>query len=88
MQANFPADATLLLSCRSGARSARAARMLETFGFTAVVNVLGGFLGSHHPVDGRVLDEGWHGAGLPVGTEVTRAYAELVAAADADDTAR
>jgi rhodanese-related sulfurtransferase len=87
MQVNFPADATLLLSCRSGSRSARAARMLETFGFTALVNVLGGFAGSQHPVDGRVVDAGWHSAGLPVSMDVTRSYAELLAAADAADDA-
>lgn len=84
MQANFPADARLLLACQAGGRSARAARMLETFGYQHLTNVLGGFLGKRDPVDGRTIDPGWHECGLP--TETTPApggsYAELVAKAD------
>src|SRR5689334_18599535 len=84
MQANFPADAPLLLACQGGGRSARAARMLETFGYKHLTNVLGGFLGKRDPVDGRTIDPGWHECGLP--TDVTAppggSYAELVAKAD------
>lgn len=86
MQANFPADAQLLLACQSGGRSARAARMLETFGFTNLTNVLGGFIGKRDAADGRTIDPGWHECGLP--TETTPApgasYAELAARADAE----
>jgi rhodanese-related sulfurtransferase len=85
MQANFPADAPLLLACQGGGRSARAARMLETFGYSQIGNVLGGFLGKRDPVDGRTIDPGWQECGLP--TDTTPApggsYAELVAKADA-----
>lgn len=85
MQANFPVDQPLLLACQGGGRSARAARMLETFGYTNLVNVLGGFLGKRDPVDGRTIDPGWHECGLP--TDTTPApggsYAELAANADA-----
>jgi rhodanese-related sulfurtransferase len=85
MQANFPADAPLLLACQGGGRSARAARMLETFGYSNITNVLGGFLGKRDPTDGRTIDAGWHECGLP--TDTTPApggsYAELIAKADA-----
>jgi rhodanese-related sulfurtransferase len=85
MQANFAADTPLLLACQGGGRSARAARMLETFGYSNITNVLGGFLGKRDPVDGRTIDPGWHECGLP--TDTTPApggsYAELIAKADA-----
>lgn len=85
MQANFPPDAPLLLACQGGGRSARAARMLESFGYSNLVNVLGGFLGKRDPVDGRTITPGWHECGLP--TDTTPApggsYAELAAKADA-----
>ena len=58
MQANFPADASLLIGCQVGGRSARAAQMLEAFGFADVSNVKGGFGGRADPI-GRVLDPGW-----------------------------
>ena len=45
MQANFAPDTALLLGCQSGTRSARAAQILETFGFTSLGNVLAGFQG-------------------------------------------
>jgi rhodanese-related sulfurtransferase len=84
MQANFPADAPLLLACQGGGRSARAARMLETFGYRNLTNVVGGFLGKRDPVDGRTVAPGWHECGLP--TDTTPApggsYAELAAKAD------
>ena len=85
MRANFAPDAPLLLACQAGGRSARAARMLETFGYRNLTNVLGGFLGKRDPVDGRTIDPGWHECGLP--TDTTPApggsYAELAAKADA-----
>jgi rhodanese-related sulfurtransferase len=84
MQANFPPDAPLLLACQGGGRSARAARMLETFGYSNLTNVLGGFLGKRDPVDGRTIDPGWHECGLPTETSPRPggSYAELVAKAD------
>jgi rhodanese-related sulfurtransferase len=85
IQANFPTDAPLLLSCQSGGRSLRAARMLETFGYAHTANILGGFKGKRDPVDGRTIEPGWQESGLP--SETTAApggsYAELAAKADA-----
>lgn len=85
MQANFAPEAPILLTCQSGGRSARAARMLETFGFSNVANVLGGFKGKRDPLDGRTIDPGWHECGLPSDTAPAPggSYAELQAKADA-----
>ena len=51
--AHLPADLPLLLVCRSGARSARAAMMLGAWGFSNLHNLTGGMIA-------------WNGALLPV----------------------
>ena len=83
MRANFAADATLLIGCAVGGRSARAAAMLESFGFRDVANVKGGFSGLRDPF-GRVVDPGWAEAGLPVEIDAPagQRYEDLVAKAD------
>jgi rhodanese-related sulfurtransferase len=83
MQANFAPDAKLLVGCQSGGRSARAAQILATFGFTDVSNVTGGFGGARDPMSGRVVDPGWAGSGLPVETTTPpgQGYPELAARA-------
>ncbi|MBX2796265.1 MAG: rhodanese-like domain-containing protein [Myxococcales bacterium] len=48
----------LLLGCKSGGRSARAAMMLEQVGYQHLANVDGGFLGSP-------TQAGWSQLGLP-----------------------
>src|SRR3954453_18841208 len=42
VEANFPKDAKLVLGCKSGGRSARAAEMLVDSGYASVVNMDGG----------------------------------------------
>jgi len=84
MQANFPPDAKLLIGCQVGGRSARAAQMLEAFGFKDVTNVQGGFGGARDPMTGRAMAPGWAESGLPVETASPAglSYADLVAKAD------
>ncbi len=84
MQANFSPDAPLLVGCQVGGRSARAAQMLEAFGFQNVANVRGGFGGARDPMTGRVVAPGWADSGLPVETDAPpgQAYADLLARAD------
>jgi rhodanese-related sulfurtransferase len=53
MTANFAPGASLLIGCQSGNRSARAAQMLEAFGFTNASMVTGGFVA-------------WQQHGLPI----------------------
>ena len=85
MSANFAPDAPLLLSCQAGMRSLRAAQMLESFGFTNLTNVKGGFGGTRDRMTGRTADPGWEEAGLPVDTTTApgTGYADLAARAGA-----
>lgn len=70
MRKNFGKDEVLILSCRSGNRSLRAAELLIADGFTRVLDMHSGF-------------NGWQPRGLPVATsaESGRSWAELQARA-------
>jgi rhodanese-related sulfurtransferase len=61
MEKSFPKDARLIVSCKAGGRSARAAAMLEGAGFTNVADQHDGFEGREGP--------GWRPKGLPVSQE-------------------
>lgn len=61
-----PPEATpLLLLCRSGARSAAAARALVGAGFREVYNVAEGFEGRRDAAGHRSTLDGWRFRGLP-----------------------
>jgi rhodanese-related sulfurtransferase len=79
MQRSFPKDAKLMVACKAGGRSARAAAMLESAGFTQVVDQRAGFEGKPD-ASGRV-EPGWRPAGLPVTREAApgRDYQSLKA---------
>jgi rhodanese-related sulfurtransferase len=83
MQHEFAPDAKLLVGCQVGGRSARAAQMLRSFGFTDVVNVRGGFAGMRDPM-GRTIDPGWVERDLPVetGQPEGRRWADVLDRAD------
>jgi rhodanese-related sulfurtransferase len=73
----------IVLGCRSGVRSLKAAHALAHAGYTAVVDQRAGFEGPRDAF-GQVLEKGWAGAGLPVERETPGAsYAELKAKAGA-----
>lgn len=76
--ANFELDRPLVVACKAGGRSARAAAILTESGFTNVVDMRGGFYGE---VDqsGVVSCPGWSPRGLPVvtGDEPGRSYSDL-----------
>ncbi len=57
-------DAIVVLMCRSGLRSAKAADLLAELGYRRVVSVIDGFEGDAGP-DGRRGVNGWKNAGLP-----------------------
>ena len=65
MEARFARDAMLVIGCRSGARSQRAAMMLEAAGFVNLVEMRGGMMGEMDGM-GRAVDKGWAAVGLPV----------------------
>src|SRR5512139_25791 len=69
MKGNFAPDATLLIGCQVGGRSAQAAQILAASGFTRVANVLGGYGGARDPFTGGLRAEGWIQAELPVEPE-------------------
>jgi rhodanese-related sulfurtransferase len=83
MKASFAPDAKLLIGCQAGMRSLKASQMLETFGFTDVTNVRGGFGGARDQ-SGAVLEAGWATSNLPIETDAPddRTYEALLVKAD------
>lgn len=66
----FGKDHPILVSCRSGGRSALAARRLIAAGFTEVWNVVDGFEGDMDRATGARDMNGWRNAGLPWSYEI------------------
>ena len=58
MQRAFTVDDKLVIGCKSGGRSQRAAMMLEAVGFKDLVEMRGGF-------SGEGGEKGWSALGLP-----------------------
>lgn len=61
-------DTPVILICRSGDRSARAANLLTQLGYSAVYSVTDGFEGDAAPAgekQGQRIVNGWKNAGLP-----------------------
>jgi rhodanese-related sulfurtransferase len=67
MTSSFDKGDKLVLGCRSGGRSLRAAEMLLAAGFTDVVDQRAGWGGARDAF-GQVQEPGWEGAGLPTAT--------------------
>ncbi|HEY8088566.1 MAG TPA: rhodanese-like domain-containing protein [Polyangiaceae bacterium] len=65
MSAAFPRDARLVVGCKSGGRSLRAAQVLIDAGYTSVVDQRAGWDGARNAF-GQVTEPGWSRAGLPV----------------------
>ena len=65
LEAKVGKDATLLLLCRSGKRSALAAEAAAKAGFPNVFNVLEGFEGELNATGQRGQTDGWRFRGLP-----------------------
>lgn len=85
MQATFDKDAKLVLGCRSGGRSLRAANLLVEAGFADVIDQRAGWGGTKNPF-GQVTQQGWQAAGLPSATEPEegRDWASLAEGASGD----
>jgi rhodanese-related sulfurtransferase len=82
IEGTFPKDAKIVVGCKAGPRSAQAAMVLESAGYTNVVDMRGGFFGECDNF-GRVTLPGWAESGLPVETAAPaeKTYAELEKAA-------
>jgi rhodanese-related sulfurtransferase len=78
--ATFGKDAKIVVGCKTGGRSLRAAQGLVAAGYEAVVDQRAGFHGTHDPF-GQVQEAGWLRAGLEVATEAhpERRYEALLA---------
>jgi rhodanese-related sulfurtransferase len=63
MEKGFPKTARLVVGCKAGGRSARAAAMLEAAGFTSVVDQKAGYEGP------SPAEPGWRPKGLPTSTQ-------------------
>jgi rhodanese-related sulfurtransferase len=67
IKAAIPADAIVLLICRSGHRSHEAAALLAQAGYSSAFNVLEGFEGDKNAEGRRGIVAGWKARGLPWG---------------------
>lgn len=77
MERAFPKDAKLVIGCKTGGRSRRAAAMLEAAGYGSLSDMVAGFAGARDAF-GRP-NPGWQQKGLPVetGSPAGRSYADL-----------
>jgi rhodanese-related sulfurtransferase len=64
MRGAFALDGEIVVGCKSGGRSLRAAQALVAEGFTNVVDQRAGWDGARGPF-GQLTEPGWLGAGLP-----------------------
>lgn len=64
MLERFPKDAPIIVGCKAGARSARAAAELVAAGFTRVVDQRAGWDGVRGTFN-EILEPGWSRCGLP-----------------------
>jgi rhodanese-related sulfurtransferase len=77
VEALYPKEARIVVGCRSGQRSLRAAELLTSAGYTNVVDQRAGFEGARDSFGG-VVEAGWGTAGLPTeSTTPGASYAEL-----------
>jgi len=66
----FAPDAKIIVGCKSGGRSLKAAEALEAEGFTSVLDQRAGYGGARDAFGG-VTEKGWVAEGLPTSTEAT-----------------
>lgn len=78
MERAFAKDAPLVVGCKMGGRSARAARALTQAGFTRVLDQSAGWDGTKGPF-GELVEPGWSRLDLPTetGHPEPRSYATL-----------
>src|SRR5258708_2267657 len=67
MGAAFPKDAKIIVGCKAGGRSAKAAQLLAAQGFTNLIDQRAGWDGARNAF-GQMTDPGWSRVGLPTET--------------------
>jgi rhodanese-related sulfurtransferase len=80
MEARFGKSAKIIVGCKAGTRSARAAQTLAQAGFTDVLDQRAGWDGVTSPF-GQITEKGWSRVGLPTeeGAPDGRAWSDLKA---------
>jgi rhodanese-related sulfurtransferase len=80
MEGAFGKDAKIVVGCKAGGRSLRAAQALVGAGFASVIDQRAGWDGARDAF-GQLGEPGWSRAGLPVesGASAGRSYADLQA---------
>jgi rhodanese-related sulfurtransferase len=78
MTAAFPKDAKIVVGCKSGGRSLRAAQLLLAEGFTSVLDQRAGWDGARNPF-GELAEPGWSRSALPTeeGSPSGRSWEDL-----------
>lgn len=78
MAASFAPNTKIVVGCKAGGRSMRAAQLLTQEGFTDVLDQRAGWDGARSEF-GQIAEQGWSRAGLPVenGTPAGRGYGDL-----------
>jgi rhodanese-related sulfurtransferase len=78
VSATFPKDGKIVVGCKAGGRSLRAAQALVAEGFTGVVDQRAGWDGARGPF-GQVTEPGWLRSGLPIeeGQPPGRSWSDL-----------
>jgi len=78
MKAAFPQEAKIVVGCKAGGRSLRAAQMLLAEGYTNVLDQRAGWDGARNPF-GQITEPGWSRVGLPSeeGQPAGRSWADL-----------
>ena len=65
---HFKKNHRIILGCKKGGRSLKAAQLLVRGGFTGIYDMRGGFLGETDPFE-NITYPGWSSRGLPITTE-------------------
>jgi rhodanese-related sulfurtransferase len=78
MKANFASETKIIVGCKGGGRSIRAAQALIAEGYTNVVDQRAGWNGAHDAF-GQITEPGWSRVHLPTeaGAPEGRGYPEL-----------
>ena len=67
-QATFATDTKIVVGCKAGGRSKRAAEAMIAAGYTQIVDQRAGFEASRDAF-GQIQEQGWKNQNLPVSTE-------------------
>lgn len=74
VMAAFPKTAKLIVGCKSGGRSLKAAEMLKAAGYAAVADQRAGWGGARDAF-GQLSERGWQASGLPCATSAVPGHA-------------